>query len=132
MEQAYEVSEVKSSNRMQTLSSLVNRLNEFLDTCFEKLVALCISKQQEQQVKEIHRTCRSLAEQCSQITVPFCSDDDSKLEDECARVQEVYKSCFANLEMCFVQLLGKIYQIESDTFRNFKFRDTISLFDAVL
>lgn len=34
--------------------------------------------------------------------------------------------------MCFEQLLGKIYQIESETFKNYKFKDTVALFDVVL
>jgi hypothetical protein len=34
--------------------------------------------------------------------------------------------------MCFTQLLGKIYQIESETFKNFKFKDTLALFDTIL
>lgn len=37
----------KGSGRVQMLINLVERLNSFIDTCFEKLVVLCISKQQE-------------------------------------------------------------------------------------
>ena len=37
----------KGSGRVQMLINLVERLNNFIDTCFEKLVVLCISKQQE-------------------------------------------------------------------------------------
>lgn len=60
------------------------------------------------------------------------SDQAHKVEDECSRVQEVYKQCFSSLEMCFHQLLSKIYQIESETFKNYKFKDTVALFDTVL
>lgn len=89
-------------------------------------------------MKELHREVRLLAEKCSLSVATLESKKDSdqeqqtRIEEECNHVQEVYKSCFQNLEMCFTQLLGKIYQIESETFKNYKFRDTIVLFETVL
>jgi hypothetical protein len=115
------------------LANLVQRLNSFIETCFDKLVVLCISKQQEAQIKDVFRTVKAQADSCCQnVHFLLNSKDDSEIEDECARVQEVYKSCFASLEMCFEQLLGKIYQIESETFKNYKFKDTVALLDLVM
>ena len=98
-------------------------------------MSLCISKQQEAQVKDVHREVRQLAEKC-QLSVASLGQDSeehqSLLEEECRKVQEVSKACFSNLEMCFTQLLGKIYQIESETFKSFKFKDTLALFDTIL
>ena len=89
-------------------------------------------------MNDLHKEVRLLAEKCSLSVAALESkqesdlDAQSRIEEECNHVQEVYKSCFQNLEMCFTQLLGKIYQIESETFKNYKFRDTISLFETIL
>lgn len=85
-------------------------------------------------MKEIHKEVRLLAEKCAHNVAYLQSDpeDQSRLEEECLKVQEVYKNCFSNLEMCFSQLLDKIYRIESETFKNYKFKDTVAIFDTLL
>ena len=55
-----------------------------------------------------------------------------QIEDECQKVQQVYKSCFNNLEVCFSELITKIYQVESETFKNYKFKDALASFDLIL
>ena len=37
----------EGASRLQMLHQLVTRMNHFMETCFGKLVSLCISKQQE-------------------------------------------------------------------------------------
>jgi len=38
------IDHAKGSSRVQLLANLVQRLNDFIDLCFDKLVSLCISK----------------------------------------------------------------------------------------
>ena len=40
----------EGASRLQMLVNLVTRMNHFMETCFNKLVSLCISKQQEKQL----------------------------------------------------------------------------------
>lgn len=44
----------EGASRLQMLLNLVTRMNHFMETCFTKLVSLCISKQQEKQLIDLH------------------------------------------------------------------------------
>ena len=43
----------EGASRLQMLHNLVTRMNHFMETCFNKLVSLCISKQQEKQLQDL-------------------------------------------------------------------------------
>lgn len=52
--------------------------------------------------------------------------------DEGQKVQEIYRQCVENLQHCFQEILTRIYQVESETFKSYKFKDTMGALELIL
>ena len=114
------------------LQSLVTRMNHFMETCFTKLVSLCISKQQEKQLIELHARVKQLVHATSLSVQKVTGEDGPELTDESMKVKEVYRQCVENLQNCFQEILTRIYQVESETFKSYKFKDTMGALELIL
>lgn len=60
------------------------------------------------------------------------SEDGPELTDESMKVKEVYRQCVDNLQNCFQEILTRIYQVESETFKGYKFKDTMGALELIL
>lgn len=40
--------------------------------------------------------------------------------------------CVENLQNCFQEILTRIYQVESETFKSYKFKDTMGALELIL
>ena len=68
-----------------------------METCFNKLISLCISKQQEKLLQDLQSKVKMLVHQTSESVSRLTSDDAPELADEGMRVKEVYRQCVENL-----------------------------------
>lgn len=87
----------EGASRLQMLNNLVTRMNHFMETCFTKLVSLCISKQQEKKLVELHQRVKQLVHATSTSVQKITCDESPALADESAKVQEIYRQCGENL-----------------------------------
>ena len=72
-----------------------------METCFNKLISLCISKQQEKLLQDLQSKVKMLVHQTSESVSRLTGDDAPELADEGMRVKEVYRQCVENLQNCF-------------------------------
>ena len=114
------------------LNNLVTRMNHFMETCFNKLVSLCISKQQEKQLQDLSQRVKALVHQTTLSVQKITNEDGPELADESQKVQEIYRQCVENLQNCFQEILHRIYQVESETFKSYKFKDTMGALELIL
>ena len=66
-------------------------MNHFMETCFNKLISLCISKQQEKLLQDLQSKVKMLVHQTSESVSRLTGDDAPELADEGMRVKEVYR-----------------------------------------
>lgn len=67
------------------LNNLISQVNTFFQSSFGKLFTLCVSRQQEAQIKEIQTQVASVineAQQCARKNLIL----DGGLEEECERI----------------------------------------------
>ena len=59
-------------------------------------------------------------------------DGTEEIESECHKVQDVFQTCLENLQACFTEILSRIYQVESETFKQYKFKDTLATLEMIM
>ena len=59
-------------------------------------------------------------------------EGSEELENECYKVQDVFQTCLENLQTCFTEILSRIYQVESETFKQYKFKDTMATLELIM
>ena len=70
--------------------------------------------------------------QTSVAVQKITSEDGPELADESQKVKEIYRQCVDNLQNCFQEILHRIYQVESETFKSYKFKDTMGALELIL
>jgi hypothetical protein len=114
------------------LQNLVLRVNMFMETSFKGLVNLCISKQQEAQLTEVAAHIDSVLQNTNYAVQRLSEDNQNQVMDECQRIQEIHQSCLDNLSQSFKEIIGRIYSVESETFKSHKFKDTLSTLETLM
>lgn len=57
---------------------------------------------------------------------------DRAIASECQKLQEIYGECARLLSKSFEEITQKIYTVDSETFKNYKFKDTARVIEAIL
>ena len=122
------------STRLHMLQKLVARMNHFMDQSFTSLAGLCISKQQEKQIQDLQADIHQLVAKTavSVQRIDSSKEGSEELESECYKVQDVFQTCLENLQACFTEILSRIYQVESETFKCYKFKDTLATLELIM
>lgn len=99
---------------------MLSQVQNFLVSSFEKLHQLSVSKTQEQELKKI------------QDEIFFSLDSINDAPDEVRKLQETLEQILDRIRTMFSQITGRVYQIESNTFLNYKFKNVINLMQHLL
>lgn len=58
--------------------------------------------------------------------------DNAQMETECEQVSSLFSQFLAFVEERFAKIFFRICQVESETFKNYKFKDALVLFELMI